>query len=120
MKQTIVGVYSMGLSQVQIVLREGNGGEFYFNPEAGAVPRIKVGAELQWAEVVGNLLHEALEMQMTALSCRFNPAPDYARDHSSYLFVMTHPQFSESCARTAEFITAALPDLARAWKKWKR
>jgi hypothetical protein len=32
---------------------------------------------------------------------------------------MSHHVFQDCCAKTAEFITPALPDLAKAWKKWK-
>ncbi len=120
MRQKIVGVYDMGLDQVQLVLREGEGGEFWFKPEDGHVPRIKVGADGEWKLVMSALLHEAMEMQMTRSHCRFNPAPDYGRDHSSYIFVMSHPIYSDIIARVAEFVSLCAPDLARAYKKFRR
>lgn len=121
MKQLIVGCYDFGVGQCELVLRAGIGGEFYVVPEPHRCPRIKVGADYdEWREVMSCLLHEIIELQMTLTGCRYNPAPDCARDHASYLFLMTHPQFSEVCARSAFFISEALPDLAKAWKKWKK
>ena len=55
MKQAIVGVYGLGADQVELVLREGTGGEFYVQPE-----------------------------------------------------------------KAGYFLSDALPDLAKAWEKWKR
>lgn len=119
-KQKIIGVYELGVHQVQLVLREGSGGEFYFKPEAGALPRIKVGADVDWKGTVSALLHESFEFSMTVSHCRFNPAPDYGMDHSSYLFVMTHPMFSDIAARTAEFMALSLPDLSRAYNAFRK
>jgi hypothetical protein len=120
MKQIIVGVYPCGLDEIQLVLRDGTGGEFYFSPEKAHIPRIKVGADYgsDWRSVVGVLLHEIFEMQMTRSHCRLEPAPDYGRDHASYMFLMTHPMFSDVCARSGEFMSACLPDLATAWNQW--
>ncbi len=121
MKQKIIGVYPMGLAQVELVLREGNGGEFYTFPEKGKVARIKVGADQkQWRDVVGVLLHEAFEFTAMQLALRYAPAPDLSRDNGNYLFVMTHTQFSDVSARAGEFISCCLPDLARAWDKWPK
>lgn len=121
MKQVIVGTYEYGMGQAQLVLREGTGGEFYIVPEKGSVARIKLGADqAQWTEVLSTLLHEILEMQVALIGCRYSPAPDFGRDHASYLFLMTHPQFSEACGRAAWFLSAAVPDLSKAWAKWNR
>jgi hypothetical protein len=121
LKQKIVGHYSLGPESVQLVIREGVGGEFYANPGDGQCARIKVGVdEKSWTDVVCTLLHEAMEMAMTRIQCRYAPAPDYGQDHAGYLFAMNHPQFSEASARTGVFIAKALPDLSRAYTKWTR
>ena len=119
MKQVVVGVYKIGSDQCQLVLREGTGGDFYSCPEKGSIPRIKVGAdERQWDVVVGVLLHEAFEFVANRLQCRYDLTDDLGRDHASYLFVMRHPQFSDCCMKVAEFTSAALRDLAKAWRQW--
>lgn len=121
MKQTVIGSYRLGPHAVQLVLREDDGGEFYLVPESGHAPRIKVGADHKdWGEMVSVLHHEAMELAMTMTGVRYQPAPDFANDHGAYLFVMTHAQFSEAGARTGRFLSDCLPDLARAWKKWRK
>lgn len=121
MKQKIIGVYPIGMSQVQLVLRGGTGGEYYVFPEKGSLARIKVGADQeQWRDVVGVLLHEAFEYTAMHLALRYAPAPDLSKDNGNYLFVMTHTQFSDVCARSGEFISCCLPDLGKAWDKWKK
>ncbi len=120
MKQKIVGTYKIGGEYCELVLRDGDGGEFYSLPEHGHVPRIKVGADYQdWDRIVSVLLHETMEFSLARIKCRFYPEDDFGGDTHAYIFIMSHPDFSDACARTAEFMTCALPDLARAWKKWK-
>ena len=121
MKQKIIGTYPLGYEQIQLVLREGTGGEFFTLPEDGKIPRIKIGADNNyWWETVELLLHEVNEFCMMRLACRYNQSNSVLRDHSNYLFVMTHVQFGECCARSAELLAKALPDLGKAWNKWKR
>ncbi len=118
MKQRLIGVFRLGHEQIEVFAREGIGGEFYTCPEDGKLPRIKVGFDLCWKDVVSVLHHEAMEFAMMRLECRFNPGSDFARDHSSYLFVMTHPQFSEAAARTAWFLADSLPRMGQVFRVW--
>lgn len=121
MKQRVVGVYEFGHEQVEVVLREGTGGEFYSIPEKGKVPRIKVGADCQaWDQVVTVLFHEAMELAAHREGCRFDRSDELSRDHCGYIFLMTHPQFSNCCARVGELASSCLPDLATKWKYWGR
>lgn len=58
MKQKIVGTYPLGWSRVQIVAREGIGGEFWLSPGDIDCPRIKIGLdEDRWEDVLETLLH---------------------------------------------------------------
>lgn len=122
MRQKIVGNYPLGPLNVQLVLREGTGGEFWTNPDEAGVPLIKVGADHEggWTRVVEITLHEALELVMTLRGHRLIREPDYAHDSAGFLFVMDHSQFSEVTAQTGMFLGAALPDLNRAYKKWRK
>ena len=120
MKQKIIGVYYFGNEQIELVLREGTGGEFYATPEKGHIPRIKVGADKEWQQVVSALVHEAFEFAALRNRGRYDPCGDFSNDHSSYLFVMTHPIFSDCCARVAELLTSAVPVLAHEWNAWKK
>jgi hypothetical protein len=120
MKQEIVGIYEIGWDQVELVLREDTGGEFYLIPEKGCIPRIKIGADYkEWEEIVSVLLHETFEFAFDRVRCRYENSDEVVRDHSSYLFVLPHVTFSETCARVGEFISKALPDLKEKWEKWK-
>lgn len=121
MKQVIVGVYEAGYDQIELVLREGTGGEFYIIPEKGGIPRIKIGADCkEWIEVVDTLLHEIYEHVFDRLRCRYEISNQVTTDHSAYLFSFSHNQFCEACCRVSEFITNALPDLAKAWEAWRK
>ena len=118
-KQVIVGIYEMGWEHVQLVLREGRGGEFYIVPGDIDCPRIKVGADQdQWSDLLCALLHEAGELALARLKCRYSHTEEVAGDVHSYLFVMTHPQFSEMQGLTAEFVAHCWDDLGKAWNKW--
>ncbi len=121
MKQVIVGTYYFGREQVELILREDTGGEFYVTPEKGKIPRIKIGAdETEWSDIVAVLLHEASEMIYDRLRARYELSDDTARDHSAYMFMLSHVTFSEACARVADFISVALPDLKKAWEEWDK
>ena len=121
MKQVIVGTYEMGHECVELVIREDMGGEYYTIPEKGHVARIKIGVDYKrWDEVVAVLLHEAMEFQADRHLARFRPTQDLSGDQHWYLFVLTHEQFSDCCAKVAEFLTVCLPELATAWKKWNK
>ena len=47
MKQKIVGSYFAGYESVELVLREGNGGDVFFL-EKGKIAVIKIGADTEW------------------------------------------------------------------------
>lgn len=120
MRQQIIGTYEFGYEKVQLVLREGEGGEFYTLPGDINCPRIRIGADHpDWRLIVAVLVHEAVEFALERAGARYSAAYEMARDHAAYLFVMDHTRFAEACVRVAEFLTGCLPDLSRAWKKWR-
>lgn len=121
MKQKIVGIYEVGYEQIELILREGYGGEFYLIPEPkkNKLPQIKVGAdEKKWKDIVATLIHEIDEYVCMRLQCRYQLSNDINHSHSTYFFHMTHDIFTEKCDRIAEFLVSALPDLEKAWKKF--
>ena len=121
MKQAIVGTYEFGYENVQLVLREGIGGEFYVLPGDINYPRIKIGADqAHWKALVTVLLHETMEFAYTRIGARYAPSEELGRDHAAYFFILTHPQLSESCGRAADFLANCLPDLDQAWRQWNR
>ena len=122
-KQIIVGVYEAGWEQIELVLREGTGGEFYFIPEVGKnkVPRIKIGADHdEWYRILEVCLHEIDEYVMSSMGLRYKSSNNVSNNHDDYIFQMTHTQFAEKSSRVAEFICNSTYDLNKAWKKWKK
>jgi len=123
MKQVVVGVYECGYEQIELVLRDGSGGEFTSYPEKGKVPRIKIGVQKpgEWRLVVSVLLHEIMEFAMWRQDCRYSPDNRVTpMSHSDYLFVMTHEKFNDCITKVGEFVTHALPDLSTAYNKWHK
>jgi len=120
-KQIIVGVYAAGWEQIEVVLREGTGGNFYFIPESGKnkVPCIEIGAGYdKWYKVFDVYLHEVDEYVMSKMGLRYRPSDNISDNHDDYIFQMTHTQFTEKNARVAEFICDSTYDLNKAWKTW--
>jgi len=121
MKQKIVGHYSLGNESVELVIREGTGGEFYCCPELGKTARLKIGVEQEsWEDVLKVLLHEALEYLLTRNCCRYEATGDLSDDHSAYKFWFDHVQLSHMCACLGMFLARVLPDLARAYKAFRK
>lgn len=122
MRQKIVGIYRAGYDLIELVLREGTGGDFYFVPEEdkNQIPRIKIGAdEKEFYQVFANLQHEIYEFQMTRNNCRFTPSLDISNDYSAFIFVMTHTQFSDISAKASDFIDSCRNDLYDYWNEWQ-
>ena len=119
-KQAVVGTYPMGYEQVELVLREGSGGEFWLTPAPGKVPRAVVGVESSWSESMASLLHELLEMALTQAGRRFSPDPQVFGSHDLSTFVIDHPEFCEVVSRVATVLAACLPDFGAAWKKFRK
>lgn len=120
-KQKIIGTYYIGRDCVEVVLREGDGGEFYFIPELGHIPRIKIGAGYdEWREIVSVLLHEAMEFVMSKLKHRYSKTEVFPpRESSDCVFILSHSDFSDVCARVADLISCCIGDLKTEWENWK-
>jgi hypothetical protein len=116
MKQKIVGTYPLGWGWVQIVAREGHGGEFWLSPGDIDCPRIKIGLDSeQFEEVAESLLHEIEELSATILGTRFRKSAWQSEDSSAYTFVMTHQQFSEIVCWSAKLLVACLDVVNDLW-----
>lgn len=121
MKQKIAGSYYAGFEEVQIVLREGDGGEFYGCPGKGTCPRIKIGADYKnWSDVVRVFIHEAFEFAMFRQNARYDRSGDVSKDSGAYKFMFDHAEFSNMSSRVSELVVEALPAIATAWKKWNK
>ncbi len=121
MRQEIVGVYECGYDNVQIVLREGSGGEMIPLPGDILCPRIKIGAdERNWSKFLGVVVHEVMEFALERERCRFYPSNDISGALDSAMFSANHYQFSNACACCGDLLGRCHYDLARAWKAWAK
>lgn len=120
MKQKVVGTYRLGDDSVQLVLREGTGGDFWFQPGDIHYCRMKIGADDEWQRVLTAILHEAEEAAAARICCRFTPDDEWGRDNASYVFLLRHEQFSDVCARAGIFLAECLSDVTKAWKAWRQ
>lgn len=120
MRQKIVGSYGMGWDQCQIVLREGDGGEFWLIPEMGSIPRIKVGADDSWENIVGVLCHELLELIFVMQRVRFERTNITGMGHDGYVFMFDHNQFSDAVMRLGNLVSICLPDVHKVWKNFNK
>ncbi len=120
MTQIVIGSYECGYDNVDVVLRDGTGGEFYLTPEPGKCARLKVGADGPWGAILKRFMHEAIEFAATRALCRYTPSIDMANDNGGYLFVMSHLQMSHVAACVAELSARALPDLCAGYKAWNK
>lgn len=119
--RAIIGIYEIGWEKVQIALREGVGGEFYFFPDDIACSEIVIGADSPtWDKILARLLHETQEYSAARLQVRYFPREGLSGDLHAYLFVMTHPQFSEICSMAADCIYRCYDDLKKGWQEWNR
>ena len=123
MKQKIVGTYPNWGGYIEVVLREGTMAEFYCNPDPDKhkPPRIVIGADSKsWSYTFASLLHEALELTIVQIRCRYELNDDSSGDNGNLMFIMSHTDFSEASHRTAIFLSECLPDFAKAWKEWHK
>ncbi len=121
MRQKRIGIYFLGRTEVEVFAREGNGGEFYFSPEKGHLPRMKIGMDYKdWGDVVEVVVHEAMEFCLDEMRTRYECSNDITQDHAAYLFVFQHKDLSEACSRVGQFVAEVLPDLSTAYRRWKK
>jgi len=119
-KRFKVGQYIIGSECIDLDIRAGDGGEFYFVPAMGEVPRVVVGIDDNFSGVLGVFIHEIFEYVMTKNRLRWLMTEDLSNDHSGYTFIMTHPEFSDCCNRLTEGLLSAQLDLEKAWKSWHK
>lgn len=117
-EQKLLGTWPLGHSNVDVyVLPKEAGGWFSSVPDKTSKPHIGIGIDYpqhEWWRVVSVLMHEAQEMVMAnQLNLRFVRDNELARNSADYFFHMDHQQFAEVVARSADFIAAIMPPLAK-------
>jgi len=114
-----VGVYELGYDNIRLIISSGRSGKFSLNPNK-TIPCIIVGGEyVKWEDFYAVVLHEALEFALTRGNCRYINTQDLSCDSGAYVFACTHSQFSDCCAKAAEFLATSHKDLRLAWLRFK-
>jgi len=121
LKQKIVGTYQAGYYHVQLVLREGVGGESYLVPGDRPVFRIKVGGDVKsFYTIMKVLSHEIWELVLNIEKLRFYPSACLADDTGACFFMLNHAEFSNANACASEYIETARKPLKKAYKNFKK
>lgn len=116
----VIGSYRIGHHPVQVVLREGDGGEFYFEPELGKIARIKIGCDCEWLELISVIFHESMEFWLTDKGKRYVPSQDHSSAHDTYMFMFSHPDLSIMAHDIGCFLAESTTSIADAYKKWHK
>ena len=124
-KKIFVGRYAMNRGTVVLHLDpgvSGGSGSHGWYEGSGYCADVSIGAlDLEWPQLVRALLHELLELSALRERCHYHgsgtllPVPV-----DSYLLVMDHPQFTRVVDEAGDALAYALPDMEKAWKKWKK
>ena len=69
---------------------------------------------------MSRLLHEAMEYAIDNHKCRYRRTCDFASGSDGVSFHFDHTQFSMACDDVGRFLTAALPDMSKAYNKWRK
>ena len=120
-KPVLIGTYFLGHENVRVFLRPETGGEFWFCPKDKGCATIYIGSAYDhWHNVVGVLMHEAVEFGFARIGTRFDASPSTTRSHASYVFMMTHEQMEVMASSVGPFLADVMPDLEKAWKASKK
>jgi hypothetical protein len=122
MKLKKVGTYNAGNIKFTVFLCPGIDGEGKIDPTIVKVHHeLWLGADVDnWHEMVDTLLHEVGECLRAIFRYRYVLDSDYANLKRDCTFILNHNQYSDLCAREGMFLAECLPDLADAWKLWKK
>ena len=124
-KKIFVGQYGMNSGNVMLWLDPSTDDSAAWHEKqagkAGLVCRVEVGVKNKvWSEVVQGMLHEFVEASAVRERVHLAPTWQLGRPTDSYFLVMSHPQFSQVINEAGDALACALPDMEKAWKKWKK
>ncbi len=91
--------------------------ELQFYPPDGGCPKIIIGINTSWEDVVASLLHETFELQSYYLQCTFERAGTLGGLSSRYHFLLDHTQMDELCCFQGQLIAKSLPTIGKLYNK---
>lgn len=110
----IIGTYYLGPDKVKLYQSPGSDGSI--TARDGYVEMVIGIDKNHWPYVLSVLIHESMELAAAQMQLRVRSTDLWGTSSDSYIFLMTHPQFSEAVARSSGFMAACIPDLAAAFK----
>ena len=118
-REVEVGIFELGYDNVRLFIMPGRSGNFSFTPDK-QIPTIKLGgAYVKWQDFYAVALHEVMEFTLTREGHRYVGTQDLSCASEAYKFMFTHAQFSDCCAKAAEFLAISYKDLRLAWIRYK-
>lgn len=101
-----LGLFRFGRHQVALHVDEEHGNGSFDSENLVMV----VGLDHEiWPFCFNVLLHESLEFAMSVNDCRLVPDVGFGGGNDAFIFLMTHPKFSEVCGQVAEFLAEVAP-----------
>lgn len=121
MWQKRIGFYDGGTCSVELVAREGNGGEFWTRPGKGCAPRIKIGFDYEeFGDVLDILFHELMEFALTVRGHRYTQSPELSGDMGCFEFAFNHTELSECARMMSGVVFEAMPAMMNIHKARKK
>lgn len=110
-----IGTYGLGCLAVKVeAVLDSEGGSYFMRQQ----PTIQVGfKDNNLGEVVGILLHEALEMYHMVKGHKYRAVPVSSFDSADVTFMFNHSEHSRACADVGTFVCEVIGPLGKAFNK---
>lgn len=123
-KKIFVGRYAMNSGTVLLWMDPSTGDStswHEWDKKTGYACKIEVGAKNKaWSGIVQAVLHEFVESSAMRERAHLSPTWQFGSPTDSYFLVMSHPRFTQVINEAGDALAYALPDMEKAWKKWKK
>lgn len=113
-----VGTYKLGKRNVRLMVEaeRGGGASARIGPVDGGADIITLYVlGVSWGEVVGALLHEAMEIMLHEGGCGYVCTGMLRETTSGYMFVARHDVFDNCCTGSGLLLGACEKELRKAW-----
>lgn len=109
-----IGTFPIGAREIELYTdtTSGNGSFDHNQPMVHMIIGLQ---HCSWWHCLEVALHEALELILSDLNCRYVPDVSYGDTADEYIFHFSHPQFSEAMGRLGNFMAAITPELSTAY-----
>jgi len=81
---------------------------------------MRLNGTQDWPDLVGDLLHEAMEFALTNANAAYESYTAECRSTSQRMFFCPHAVYTEACVHAGRFVAAAYAPLHKAWASARR